>query len=295
MKTETKRWVEEMTTCRVVASSALVGGVSSAVHRCTLDDGRQVVVRHIDDHAWLEREPYLIPAEATALRLAAAGGLPVPEHLASDPAAGRLLMSLLAGTPRIEMDHLRATVDRFASLAASIADVSLTPDDDLPAWRPWKPPVFEPPSWGSRSLWERAIGAYRSRPPTGSVGDAAYGFLLHRDLHPLNVLWQGEQLTGIVDWVNACTGHPHAEVYHARMNLTILADLELADDFLNRYLALAERAEPYDPRWDLETPISFLGSRPSGTAWRAFGRDDLTDEYIWSSIELFVGACLDRL
>lgn len=293
MNVETKRWVEEATNRRVVASAALVGGVSSTVHRCSLDDGREVVVRHIDDQAWLDREPYVISAEATALGLTAASGLPVPEHLASDPAAGRLVMSLLPGVPAIDVGHLEATLDRFAALAASISSVELTAGHGLPAWRPWRPPVLQAPSWGSQQLWHRAIAAYESRPaPTGSADNAV---LVHRDLHPLNVLWHGRQLTGVVDWVNACTGHPHAEVYHARFNLTVLGDVELADAFLDRYLAVTDRTEPYDPRWDLETPISFLGSRPRGTAWRALGRDDLTDEKIWSSVERFVSACLARL
>ncbi|MGI9612844.1 MAG: phosphotransferase family protein [Acidimicrobiales bacterium] len=289
MNVETKRWVEEVSGCRVVASAALVGGVSSAVHRCSLDDGREVVVRHIDDQAWLDREPYLIRAEATALGLAAADGLPVPDHLASDPVAGRLLMSLLPGAPAIGVEHLEASLDRFAALAASIASVELTTGHDLPVWRPWRPSVLDPPSWGSQQLWNRAIAAYRSRSATGAAGTSV---LLHRDLHPLNVLWHGRRLTGIVDWVNACTGHPHAELYHARFNLTVLGDLELADEFLARYVAITERSEPYDPRWDLETPISLLGSQPSGTAWRAFGRADLTDAEIWSSIERFVAAAL---
>lgn len=292
MNVETKRWVEEVTDCRVVASAALVGGVSSAVHRCSLDDGREVVVRHIDDQAWLQREPYLIPAEATALELAAASGLPAPDHLASDPAAGRLLMSLLPGAPAIDVEHLEANLDQFAALAASIASVQLTTGHDLPAWRQWRPSALEAPSWGSQQLWRNAIAAYESRSATGSAGN---GVLLHRDLHPLNVLWHGQRLTGVVDWVNACAGHPHAEVYHARFNLAVLGGLELADEFLIRYLRHAGEAEPYDPRWDLETPISFLGSRPRGRAWRAFGRDDLTDEVIWSSIERFVAGALAKM
>lgn len=27
---------------------------------------------------------------------------------------------------------------------------------------------------------------------------------LCRDYHPINVLWLGEEISGIVDWVNAC-------------------------------------------------------------------------------------------
>lgn len=304
---DTERWIEDVTGCRVVSSAALVGGVSSSVHRCRLSDGRDVVVRHIDDAAWLAREPHLIPAEASALRLAAADGLPVPAHLASDRSKGRLLMSLLPGRPRIDIDHLVGTVDRFGELAAGIADVDLGTDGqtgsighprfDLPSWRPWAPAKLSPPSWGSHPLWERAIAAYQARPPTGSVTRSGIGVLLHRDLHPLNLLWQGDHLAGVVDWVNACVGHPHAEISHARLNLAILGGRELADEFLVRYLghAAVDPAGPYDPRWDLETPMSFLAWPPDGSAWRALGRTDLTDERVWSAVEMFVAVALDEL
>jgi aminoglycoside phosphotransferase (APT) family kinase protein len=303
---ETAGWVENVTGARVLVTAALVGGVSSSVHRCRLDDGRDVVVRHIDDAEWLAREPYLISAEATALGLAAGSGLPVPEHLASDGCGGRLLMTLLTGRPRIDREHLASTVDRFAAVAVAIAAVDVpswvsSADSGLPSWRPWAPRQPEPPVWGSRTLWERAIAAYRSRPPQGSE-EPARPVLLHRDLHPLNLLWEAERLTGVVDWVNACVGHPHVEVYHARLNLAILGGLDLAEEFLDRYLEQARStsgvsagADVYDPRWDLETPISLASWPPDGSAWRALGRGDLTDERVWAAIEEFMAAALDQL
>ena len=72
---------------RVVAARALRGGMSSAVHLVTVrrpDGGR--------DHAVLRRyvrpdpdEPHPAAAEARALRLAEAAGVPTPALLAVDP------------------------------------------------------------------------------------------------------------------------------------------------------------------------------------------------------------------
>ena len=295
---ETRRWVEAATGVGVVAAEPLVGGVSSVIHRCRLTDGRDVVARHIDDAAWLAREPYLVAAEATALTLARRAGLPVPQLLAADEATGRLLMSFLPGRPLLDEARLASSVGRMAALAASVAAVELPPQHDLPAWRPWRPVRLASPTWGSHQLWARAIAAYEARPPAGPHGGSPHrAALLHRDLHPLNLLWTDGRLSGVVDWVNACVGHPHAELYHARFNLAVLGGLARADEFLAEYLrrTAADDSGPYDPRWDVETPVSLLDAPPDGSSWRALGRSDLTDARILSAIETFVAATLADL
>ena len=49
--------------------------------------------------------------------------------------------------------------------------------------------------------------------------DPCEGSLLHLDYHPLNVMTDGERITGVLDWTNACAGDPRAD--YAR-TLTIL-------------------------------------------------------------------------
>jgi aminoglycoside phosphotransferase (APT) family kinase protein len=79
-------------------------------------------------------------------------------------------------------------------------------------------------------------------PPTdGAVG------LVHRDLHPGNVLVAGGRLTGIVDWVHARRGPVEADVSRCRVELAVLAGLDAADAFLERCRPLVPH---YDRAWD---------------------------------------------
>ena len=56
-------------------------------------------------------------------------------------------------------------------------------------------------------LWQTGIAAFRAQDAPISRDP----HLLHRDFHPLNVLWGAADVSGVVDWVNACVGHAHAE------------------------------------------------------------------------------------
>ena len=62
-------WAESVIGSTIIASQALVGGMSSQVHKCELANGTAVVVRHIADTTWLQREPGLIHQERQALEL----------------------------------------------------------------------------------------------------------------------------------------------------------------------------------------------------------------------------------
>jgi Ser/Thr protein kinase RdoA (MazF antagonist) len=44
-------------------------------------------------------------------------------------------------------------------------------------------------------------------PPLAAAGDGP-GRLLHLDLHPLNILVSGSEVTGVLDWANAAAGDP---------------------------------------------------------------------------------------
>jgi Ser/Thr protein kinase RdoA (MazF antagonist) len=81
--------------------------------------------------------------------------------------------------------------------------------------------------------------------------------LIHRDYHPLNVLWRGEQLTGIVDWAWACHGPRSVDVAHCRLNLVLAIGADAADLFLRAWQAHAGVTD-YDPAWDLRDAVDGL-------------------------------------
>lgn len=294
---ETVSWVATVTGAAVVASTPLVGGMSSVVARHELADGRTVVSRHITDRGWLAREPHLIDAEATALDLMAqrpgheeGPGSPrisAPGLLGKDAAAGRLLMSFVPGAMATASDQLRSRAAAIAGVARQIHQVELPGAHGLPPWRSWAAQNPAPPTWGDAGLWADAIAAFHDHAEPGTSRPV----LLHRDLHPLNILWDGDT-AHVVDWVNACVGHPHAELGHTRWNLTVLAGLEAADSLLDQYLIGSD--EPYDQFWDLAPALSFLPNPPGGAGWRAVGRVDLSPTTVIEHTETFVRAVLER-
>lgn len=284
---ETHRWVASVSGVPVLEHIRLLGGMSSAVDRCRLADGRVVVVRHITDREWLVREPGLIANEARALTLLETTDVPAPLHLASDPAGGRLLMSWMPGDVNVEPAHLASVSSAMAAAAAAVSAVVMPSAHGLPSWRPWVADDVEPPDWGDRGMWRDAIDRYTSTRPPEPVDPV----LLHRDFHPLNLLWRDDRIVGIVDWVNACVGHPHAELAQCRWNLDLLAAPAVSEHFTNHYLAVTDTGR-YDRWWDLAVALSMLQWPPGTSAWRAVGRDDITPARVRSATEQFVRSAL---
>lgn len=279
-------WVEEVTGALVERSAPLVGGMSSEVVKHRLSDGRTVVSRHITNTDWLEREPHLIDAEASALRLLAQSEITAPQVLALDAVNGRLAMSFVDGEMLVSAQDLRDRVAAIADVALRVSRVELPDDHGLPTWRPWVQPSPKPPVWGDHELWAEAIARFESTTEPTTHRPA----LLHRDLHPLNLLWHNAE-PNVVDWVNACVGHPHAELGHCRWNLTVMAGTACASAFLDAYL-LQSGDGPYDPYWDLAPALSFLPGPFGLGGWHAVGRTDLTSTVVVERTEAFLRAAL---
>ena len=273
----------------IVRSEPLLGGMSSIVEREWLRDGSSVVTRTITDSDWLTREPNLIEREAAVLKLLASSAVRAP-LLVGTEGATQLTMSFVDGVMVTDGAGLASRAQAIAEVAAEIAAVALPADHDLPGWRSWAAPALEPPDWGNVDLWSKAIECYRATGPT--VPEQVC--LLHRDLHPLNMLWPVEGLPAVVDWVNARVGHAHAELGHLRWNLTVLSHQEVADQVLAAYLDLtaADGHRTYDPWWDLAPLMSFLPGPIGGSGWHAVGRTDLTPRRVVERTERFLAAAL---
>ena len=292
-------WVEAAVGDQVVAHDHLLGGISSTVLHCRFaarDDS--LVLRVIDDQGLLRREPDVIDREAEALRILATSpvGPRTPELVAAEyrPEVGRVLMTRLDGRIVIDRVGLGQRIDELAAIAADIAATPLPDGHRLGGWWSWVRPVPAPPAWGDEGLWTEALDVHRCGPPA-VVHDRA-PVLLHRDFHPLNILWPSGRAASpaVVDWVNACVGHPHAELGHCRWNLAVTVGLEAADRFLDRYLAAtADRGVgPYDRWWDIDSLLDKVPGPITTTAWLAVGRHDMTDEHVTSTTDAFLRSVL---
>ena len=130
------------------------------------------------------------------------------------------------------------------------------------------------PGWAQHpDLWRNAFGVLEETPP------AYNGTLLHRDFHLGNVLWNGDDVTGVVDWVETSWGPAGLDVAHSRTYLAMLHGPESADRFARLHQEVSGNADPGQPYWDV---MDIVGSLPDPVKvvqpWRDAGRgisDDL--------------------
>lgn len=220
----------------------LPGASSAAVHRLDLDNGTTVVLRRYLWKGFLESEPDAPAREVDCLRFAARAGLAVPEVIAVDLAGD----DIGDGVPTILMSFLRGRavavpdLQRLAEVAASIHAVDADRlGHDYFAWYE-NEMMTPPPESSSPQLWERAIEIRRTQPT------AYTPTLIHRDFHPGNVMWLRGDLSGIVDWANACHGPVGCDLAHCRSNLGDLAGLATGDEFIGAYQSLTgDELHPY--------------------------------------------------
>lgn len=154
----------------------------------------------------------VVQREIAALAAAGAAGLPVPSVDATGAWRERpvVLLSWCAGQPLLEMLRKRpwqvARLGRlFGQMQARIHQVAAPPalaQQDT-AWIAWAGP--EEPAL-QQQLAARATGACA---------------LLHLDYHPLNVMTDGAQITGVLDWPNRLAGDPRADVARTQTILTL--------------------------------------------------------------------------
>jgi aminoglycoside phosphotransferase (APT) family kinase protein len=117
--------------------------------------------------------------------------------------------------------------------------------------------------------------------------------LTHRDYWSGNVLWQGETLTGIVDWSGAARAPRGFDVGWCRLDLFLLHGRPAADTFLAAYEDAAGAAVPDMALWDL---FALTNSYHSVETWvpnyQDLGRADLTATALRARHTSWTRACL---
>lgn len=285
---ETLGWVERQVGRRIVEIAPLAGGMSSAVHRLTLEgSAERVVLRRYTQADWLQREPHIPHDEARNLELLGRldPGVATPHLVAADPDGDHgdvpaIVMTEVSGRPDIDPATPGSWADRLAACLAGIHAVPIP--RGLPAYRRWDQPTSPLPRWATKpELWHRAKATVAGDLP------AQPSVFLHRDFHPNNVHWHRGEICGVVDWLGACVGPAAADVSHCRWNLAVLVNPETAERFTTRYRSMTgfdEDLTPYDLATILSGPV---GHFPTD-AWNSLGRRDLTSSVAEPRIEAWL-------
>jgi Ser/Thr protein kinase RdoA (MazF antagonist) len=240
---------------RIVSTSMLSGGSTGSVTALEMRDGR-------GRRRWLvlkvyrpdPSEPDSAWREAHILELLAATDLPVPrvEALDRDGAAcgmPALLLTRMPGRRRMRPRRLRPWLADLARLAERI-HTSPVPHDALPAYQAWDldEPRPLPGWWSDPRTWPHAVEVFRGPAPHER------STFIHRDFHPGNVLWGGERVSAIVDWLHGCRGPVAVDVAHCRLNLW----LDLGRNAADAWLDACGRLGSHHPYWDIVDAMSWV-------------------------------------
>jgi aminoglycoside phosphotransferase (APT) family kinase protein len=214
---------------------------------------RRLVLRRYHDAERLAHDRWYDPAnEALALRLLAGTPVPAPRLYAADLEgtvcdAPALLESWLQGRPAWHPDDLERYLLRAAEVLVAIHAVSVPSAAKLPRYAPYREDerVVSPPFSTRPGLWERVAHVLEAPPPSHRET------FIHRDYHPGNALWDGAQVTGVVDWATAAWGPPGIDLARMRLNLASLHGKGVADQFAAAYVAAGGDPSARNAFWDL--------------------------------------------
>lgn len=251
----------------------LKGATSSLVLR--IGEG---ILRIHTNHDWLQEEPDLVAHEVFALQ--AAGDL-APDVLDyqvdfKDGVPPWLYMTRSPG--KIQIDRVdERYVEQLAQMLAAIH--ALPVPEARYVYRPYTTKRHVP-------TWTQHPEAWRQLLTVEPVESQSIRFI-HRDFHPVNVLYEIGGTCHTIDWLNACIGPVEVDVAHCRLNLALLESVEMADHFLASYLKQTKRS--YDRAWDIRAVFDFgpetIDVYPG---WKAYGRQNLSQDNVRERLEKFV-------
>jgi len=273
-----RSWAEAHAPHPVVEASPIGGGITNTKWVLRLSQGDPLVLRWSDPAVWGAIGQEHVRREAIGCRLLAGSGLPVPQVLASDgdgaDAGGPA--NLLTWRPgRVRLEPLGSdAVGALAGLVAALHRQLVAAQHRPPTFTFRGPAHPEVPDWVRwPALWRQAIARWRVGPPP-----TAYG-LLHRDFHLSNVLWQGDTVTGLVDWAETSWGPPDLDVAHACADFAMLHTTAAAEAFRAAYVEQGGRLDP-DPDagrfWVVADILGFLPDPAHILAAVGSSRPDLT-------------------
>lgn len=276
----------------------LHGGISARVTAIELqhvDGQRQKLIVRQHGAADLARNPQVAADEFKLLRIAHDAGVPAPAPYYLDQ-SGEFFETPVVVLEYIEGETVFALADapdllpQFARRLAAIHridcashDISFLPDQTAH----WGGIIGNRPAHLDDSLSEGRIRdalevawPWMQRNATG---------LLHGDYWPGNILWRDGQLVGIVDWEDAATGDPLADIAISRLDLLWAFDADAMERFTREYAAIAPIDFSNLAYWDLCAAL-----RPAGrlSDWAS---DQAAEARMRERHGLFVAQAMERL
>ena len=202
----------------------------------------------------------LLRTEAAALAAIADSDIPGPRLLGAAmggpgaPGVFALVMSRVAGTSR---SSVAPSTTRLRALGGAVAIVHAAPVPTSPHLpvrrRPVEPVDFDAArrSEPARALLVEAEDVLE-RTPLPAQGPV----FVHGDFWHGNTMWDGDRLTGIIDWECAGIGHPGIDLGMQRCDAALVVGMSGADDVLAGYESAIGHAAADVAYWDLAAALT---------------------------------------
>lgn len=258
---------------RVVSSRRLPGGVSAQVTAFELElegGARKELVLRQYGNTDVASNPDVAGTEYELLKRLHLNGLLVPEPHFYDSSGRRfpgpiLVTDFVEGEslfdpPDIDafLEQLTAQLLTIHQAGGGIGDLSF-----LPQREPLPPTVLSERLLrvdAELSIDEVGHLLRIKRAPAGN--DAT---LLHGDYWPGNVLWRNGQVVAVIDWEDARTGDPLADIANCRLELLWSFGNTGMERFTERYQAESDLDFTSLPYWDLCVAVGAAATYASWT------------------------------
>jgi aminoglycoside phosphotransferase (APT) family kinase protein len=239
--------------------------------------------------------------EVAAVGLAEEHRIPAPRIVALDDCGNgtgirAVLETAVPGRSAIPTEPTPQRLRVLGATAAALFAVVVEPTADLP-------PRTRPIS-ASDFVQERRQGTDHTTPLLEAAGEYVARLpvppgrqvLVHGDLWQGNMLWQGDTLTGIVDWDMAGVGHNGIDLSSVRLDAALMFGPEAADEVLAGWEAATGEQAPDLAYWDAVTALNMPGDMAVfAPAIHDQDRRDLTVATLNQRRDAFLGDALDRL
>ncbi len=245
---------------KLLRTWALEGGVSAQVTALEIEraDGqKQKLLIHRHGAVDLQHNPHIAADEFRLLRLVHSAGLAVPTPYYYDESrevfpTPYVVIEYIEGATEFAPADLDDYLRQFATHLARIHqidgsrfDLSFLPQQ---AQR-YTNKLSERPTQIDELLGEGRIrDALEAAWPLPQRNSPV---LLHGDYWPGNILWSDGQLAAIIDWEDAATGDPLADLGNTRLEILWAFGSDAMQHFTRNYQALTSLDFVNLPYWDL--------------------------------------------
>jgi aminoglycoside phosphotransferase (APT) family kinase protein len=241
-----------------------------------------------------------LATEAAALETAVAHGVPAPRLLATDlhgevcTGVAAVLTTAVAGTSHLSGEPSPARWGAMAVVIAAIHRIRLAPSAALAARdRPINTVDF---TAVRRSAPPRALLVEGERVLALLPVPAGGATFVHGDFWFGNTMFDGEALTGVIDWDCAGVGLPGIDVGSLRLDAHLCSGPAAAQVALAEYERSAGHPADDVAYWDL---VAALATPPT-MGWfvgaiHGQGRSDLDQATLIARRDSFLSSALDRL